>query len=388
MSIVLPSRERGFYLEHALKSCTRTPETSVEIIVVDNASTDNTRDVVARCLDPRVRYVRNEQRLSMRDNFERGLEEACGDVICMLGDDDGLLADAVGTVLACMEDAGLSAVMSHRAYYGWPDLQSGRSGMALVPRRCGGQTLSSREELRNVLDHADYYRLPCLYHGFVRRAPVERIRTRQGRFFMSNNTDIYSAIALSMEGLSYRYQDAPLVINGGSARSNGASHYGGAPAVEKALWIEEDDLGFLPGFEDTIAVDAAIIETGLRYCAANARTLDELFDPGSLHNCLGREVRRREAAGRASGPSEAMLEAAGLTLSDVASVAPPRVSRLSQLARAFDRTMPVNLTRLGVRDVNGAAIVIAALVDERRTGFLDHPLHQVRAVLDMMKGPK
>ena len=386
MSIILPTRERGYYLEYALRSCTRTPIESVEIVVIDNASTDNTREIVAQCTDRRVRYVRTEQRLSMRDNFERGLDEARGEVICMLGDDDGILPSAVERVLTWMEQPNLFAAMAHRAYYGWPDLQSGRRGIGLVPRASGDRILSSRSELRGLLDHADYYRLPCLYHGFVRRGPVERIRARQGRFFLSNNTDIYSSIALAMEGLDYVYSAEPLIVNGGSARSNGASHYGGAPAREKELWIKEDELGFLPGYENTIAVDAAIVETGIRYCQANGTTLSDLFDATSLRRCLGREVQRRERAGRPDRANELMLIGAGLTRADIAGIAPPHANRTVDLARAFGRTMPVDLKTIGVKDVDAAAIEIDRLVREHRTGILRHPLRQMRAAANLASG--
>ena len=103
--------------------------------------------------------------------------------------------------------------------------------------------------LPKVLDDNDYYRLPCLYHGFVRRSVVDRVKRRQGRFFLSSQVDTLSLIALSMEKIRYAFSSSPLVINGGSARSNGASHFGGGTAKEKTLWKQEDELGFLPGFE-------------------------------------------------------------------------------------------------------------------------------------------
>jgi len=385
MSIVLPTRERGYYLEYALRSCARSRVESLEILVIDNASTDNTGEIVARCADPRIRYIRNDRRLSMHDNFERGLEEARGDIICMLGDDDAILPSAPEMVLGWMEGPEISAAACHRAYYGWPDLQSGRSGMALVPRRADKQILSSRNELSTLLYHADYYRLPCLYHGFVRRAPVERIRTRQGRFFLSNNPDIYSAVSLSMEGLDYVYSLAPLIVNGGSSRSNGASHFGGAPELEKQLWIQEDNLGTLPGFEDMITIDAVIIETALRYCRANSATLEEIFDPISLRRCLGVEVLRREQADRNPASNEAMLAEAGFNRSDIAGITLPPRNRLGELLRAFRRTIPIDLKQSGIIDVDAAASAIEGMVRSGRTGFLSSPLRQASAAMSLAR---
>lgn len=386
MSLVIPTRERATYLEYALQSCTRSAVESLEILVLDNASTDGTADVVRRCPDKRIRYVRTDSRLSMRDNFERGLEESRGNIICMLGDDDAILPKAAETVLQLMQRHDISAVSCHRAFYGWPDLGAGRSSLALVPRASGVDLLSSREEVRHVLESADYYRLPCLYHGFVKREPVEIIRKRQGRFFLSNNTDIYSAISLSMEGMKYAYSKSPLIVNGGSARSNGASHYGGAPELEKNLWKKEDDLGFLPGFSDTVSVNTAIVETALRFCKANGKGLNDIFDRPSLIRCLAIEVKRRRAIGRPQASSDAMLAEAGVSPEEIAACSAPLPNRAMSLVGSYRRTTALNMESRGVGEVDAAAQCIQSIVDNGRTGMLDYPVEQIRSAIRLAIG--
>jgi glycosyltransferase involved in cell wall biosynthesis len=249
VSLIIPTRERAAYLEYAVRTCTDNPEPNLEILVLNNASTDHTDAVMQRIADPRVRYVRNDTRLSMRDNFEKGISLATGDILCFIGDDDGVFPNAIESALAIFAQHQVDAVSAARAHYFWPDLLAARRNTALLPRAKGVAIRQSRTELRRVLANHDYYRLPCLYHGFVKRSIVERVKRKQGRFFLSSQVDMYSAIALSMEGISYAYSQAPLVINGASSRSNGASHFGGGAQQEKTLWQQEDDMGFLPGFE-------------------------------------------------------------------------------------------------------------------------------------------
>ncbi len=60
----------------------------IEVVVVDNASTDGTADVVASFRDPRLRFVRNEQNLGLFGNFNRCIELAKGSLVHILHSDD------------------------------------------------------------------------------------------------------------------------------------------------------------------------------------------------------------------------------------------------------------------------------------------------------------
>lgn len=99
LSIIIPTRDRSAYLGHAIRACTANPESSLEILVLDNASVDGTREVVERIADHRVRYVRSDVRLSMRDNFEKGIATSRGDVLLFIGDDDGVFSFTVAAAL-------------------------------------------------------------------------------------------------------------------------------------------------------------------------------------------------------------------------------------------------------------------------------------------------
>ena len=65
---------------------------SLELIVVDNASTDNTDEVVARFSgDSRLRYYKNPTNIGLAPNHNRGLELARGKYILFVSADDKLL---------------------------------------------------------------------------------------------------------------------------------------------------------------------------------------------------------------------------------------------------------------------------------------------------------
>ena len=75
-SIVIPTCNRAMLLKHCLRTVSAQTFPSVEIIVQDNASDDETEQVVSMIGDPRIVYKRLPQRVSMRANFEAGLNAA------------------------------------------------------------------------------------------------------------------------------------------------------------------------------------------------------------------------------------------------------------------------------------------------------------------------
>lgn len=386
LSIVVPTRERASYLTACLQTCIANPLPELEILVLDNASRDDTPAVMAQISDPRVRYVRSERRLSMRDNFEKGINESRGRYIGFIGDDDGVFPFTAERVVALFEANGVDAVAAARAHYSWPDLLMARAGMGLVPRGRGVEIRRSRERLRGLLADDNYYALPCVYHGFVARTAIERASVAQGRFFVSSIVDCASAIALSMLDISYVYSHTPLVINGGSRRSNGASQFGGGSEQEQASWKVEDDLGYLPGYDDTETVGALIVETAARSAAANpGRMIADIFDLRDIRKTLLRELAFRRAKGRDEEEAFRMFDSAGIPRPVAGDTAPPstRIDRLRRSGRLFLHQCPLDLKAQGVTTVSDAAQVMTEVVERRHTSLLHNPLGQLRVARRM-----
>jgi glycosyltransferase involved in cell wall biosynthesis len=62
VSVIIPTYNYGRFLGEALQSVLNQTFADFEIIVVDDGSTDNTRDVAARFNDNRIRYIYQENR--------------------------------------------------------------------------------------------------------------------------------------------------------------------------------------------------------------------------------------------------------------------------------------------------------------------------------------
>jgi glycosyltransferase involved in cell wall biosynthesis len=88
VSVVIPTHDRSAMLRLTLGSALWQREVELEVIVVDDGSTDDTAPAVARLADRRVRLVRHETPEGVSAARNRGIDEARGDWVAFLDDDD------------------------------------------------------------------------------------------------------------------------------------------------------------------------------------------------------------------------------------------------------------------------------------------------------------
>lgn len=88
VSAVIPTHNRAELLTRAIRSVQRQTYPSLEIIVVDDASGDQTREVVEKLGDPRIRYIRHDTNRGGSAARNTGIRAAKGEFIAFLDDDD------------------------------------------------------------------------------------------------------------------------------------------------------------------------------------------------------------------------------------------------------------------------------------------------------------
>ena len=91
LSVLLPTRNGGALLHDCVKSVLDQSYEGMELVVSDNASADETRDVLASFDDARLRVVRLDEPIPVTDNWNNALAESAGDYLLLIGDDDYLL---------------------------------------------------------------------------------------------------------------------------------------------------------------------------------------------------------------------------------------------------------------------------------------------------------
>lgn len=88
VSVVIPTRNRSQLLTTTLRSALLQREVDFEIIVVDDASTDETPGFIGSVGDPRLRSLRHEVAQGVSAARNAGIEDAHGEWIAFLDDDD------------------------------------------------------------------------------------------------------------------------------------------------------------------------------------------------------------------------------------------------------------------------------------------------------------
>ena len=88
VSVVIPAYNRADSLADAITSVTAQTFRDLEIIVVDDGSTDGTRTVVERLTDDRIRYVRHDVNKGANAARNTGTGEARGRYVAFQDSDD------------------------------------------------------------------------------------------------------------------------------------------------------------------------------------------------------------------------------------------------------------------------------------------------------------
>lgn len=101
VSVIVPTFNRAHMLRQSVSTLVEQTHPPLEVIVVDDGSTDQTAEVVATLAGP-VRYVRQDN-AGKAAAVNRGLSEARGELIWLFDDDDWAEPDAIERRLAVLQ---------------------------------------------------------------------------------------------------------------------------------------------------------------------------------------------------------------------------------------------------------------------------------------------
>jgi len=106
VSVIMSTFNRERYIASAVESVLEQSHRAFELIVVDDASTDGTPDILARLAarDGRLRVVRNVANRGLPAGRNLCLSLARHDLVACMDDDDLMLADRLARQLAFMRD--------------------------------------------------------------------------------------------------------------------------------------------------------------------------------------------------------------------------------------------------------------------------------------------
>ena len=247
VSVGLPVFNAGERIEGVVKSVLEQDHENLELVICDNASTDDTEDV-CRALatqDRRIVYHRNPTNVGMLNNFVGAMGLAHGTCFRWIGDDDWLHPRYMSRCLDVFaEDDRLILVTTQIDYTG-PDgvtQTAPYDGTALR----SDDPVTRLVELLRLCNESHLLIDPC--YGVFRRERVMHIKRRN----MLNDDQVFSA-KLALVGpwghvpevLAWR--NWTCVSNANLARKLGVSRFQATfpnelQCIETARWLDECNL--------------------------------------------------------------------------------------------------------------------------------------------------
>lgn len=151
VSVVLPTYNREKTLTRSIRSVLSQTYDNLELIVVDDGSTDRTSDIVASFEDPRVRYIPFEQNRGASAARNEGLRLARGEFIAFQDSDDEWLIDKIDAQMRVARKMGPGpvAVFHMKIVYGRDEQRVyGEGRVCCVPRLRSG--LSQQDYIKTT----------------------------------------------------------------------------------------------------------------------------------------------------------------------------------------------------------------------------------------------
>jgi glycosyltransferase involved in cell wall biosynthesis len=97
VSIAIPTYNRLSYLKEATASALEQTYENIEVLIIDDASTDETEKWCGALAsrNPKIQYRRNQTNLGLAGNWNALADAARGEYMVLMGDDDRLLPECV-----------------------------------------------------------------------------------------------------------------------------------------------------------------------------------------------------------------------------------------------------------------------------------------------------
>lgn len=107
VSIIIPVFNTSKYLIKSINSCINQSYKNIEIIIIDDKSTDNSLSIIESFDDDRIRVIKNPSNLGTFLARKEGIKIASGEYLLFLDSDDYLLENSIETLLDSIKDVDM-----------------------------------------------------------------------------------------------------------------------------------------------------------------------------------------------------------------------------------------------------------------------------------------
>ena len=185
LSIVIPTKNRYYYLEFLVKYFHSINSDKIELIIQDNSASEPSpsfKSFLNSLDDSRLFYSYCGLELSVVENCDLAIRRAHGEYVTLIGDDDIFSKHLIKYLENCSYKQ-LDAILPNKGSYNWPDInarfyKNKLSGIFRQKKISGQQqSINANTVLERVLKRGgtQILDLPRVYHGVVRRNILEQV---------------------------------------------------------------------------------------------------------------------------------------------------------------------------------------------------------------------
>ena len=158
ISIIIPTYNRPKYLQKAIETIIKQTYSNFEIIIIDDASTLDSKNIVESFKDKRIRYFRNEKRRGAPFSRNQGIDKAKGELIAFLDDDDEWMSTKLEDQLKLFNNEKLGLVVCYS-----------------LDKRFGNERISKPSESITYKDLLKSFNLSSTSSYLVRRKALDKV---------------------------------------------------------------------------------------------------------------------------------------------------------------------------------------------------------------------
>jgi len=255
-SVLLPTRNGGKYLKNCITSILGEPYQDMELVVSDNANTDDTAGILKSFSnDSRLKVVRLTNPVAVTENWNSALSASKGDYILMMGDDDSLLPSYFKRMEEILKKYNNPDCVTYNAYSYMAPYSIGQDKQSYYKDpfySFGGEfaeekLIPEQERFQIVRDMFRFNnRIPLnMQTTLMLRSAMNQIR---GGAFQPPFPDHYAINSLLLTVKSWVFVPEKLLVVGVSSKSFGHFAYDNQQEEGKRyLGINPDFKGQLPG---------------------------------------------------------------------------------------------------------------------------------------------
>lgn len=200
-SIIIPIYNRSFFIDETLSSLLNQTYTDIEIICVDDYSTDNSLEKLeAYALkDDRIKIVRHQKNLGPHSARQTGVSNALGDYILFLDCDDALeifACESLYYILSKTDYDVLEFAYKHK---------NKKSVSLPVPSIT----------IDNLFDSLVYFKNPragTVWNKVYKRKLLQEAFSKMQSFYSVMGEDLYESIVIAYYAKSYAFINEPLIL--------------------------------------------------------------------------------------------------------------------------------------------------------------------------------